>query len=276
MSKKFSVLVWNIEHFKGGITRMNEIAVYLHHYDPDIFVILETENIDVINLAREHLPDYDYFITDGPQLQEILIGQKRGVFEQIIFSQKREFQVGNDRLRPGALITAVKDGDFYNLLFLHMDSGTDASAFGNRFEMFGKIENLINSIRKKSNGNSRMIVAGDLNTMGMCFPTNTKNNFRVQMEDEIDGFTKIVEKYRMILPAKQFDATWKSSSSRKTSNLDHVIVSEDIALNPLGKTPAGKDFFVAVDGWQQSQSPEEELHYLNNISDHCMMYFEVG
>ena len=125
---KFSVLSWNIEHFKGGVVRLKRVAVHIKRHKPDVFALLEIENVNVRTLMEQEFPGYDFALTDGPQVQEILVGWRRTAFEQAVFSQKREFDVGNDRLRPGALLSVKHSGIWYNLLFLHTDSGTDAPA----------------------------------------------------------------------------------------------------------------------------------------------------
>ena len=122
--------------------------------------------------------------TDGPEIQEILVGCKRGVFDQKVFTQKREFKANNPALRPGALLSLQKKDQWYNLLFLHTDSGTDTSAFGNRFEMLTKIQKMSEAITKGM-PTCGVIITGDLNTMGMNFPTPTKSNLRVVATDEI-------------------------------------------------------------------------------------------
>lgn len=56
----FSVLSSNPEHFGGGET--------IKEQDPGIFGILEVENADIRKLMETSFPDYDFFLTDGPQL----------------------------------------------------------------------------------------------------------------------------------------------------------------------------------------------------------------
>ena len=87
--------------------------------------------------------------TDGPEIQEILVGCKRGVFDQKVFTQKREFKANNPALRPGALLSLQKKDQWYNLLFLHTDSGTDASAFETVLKCSRKFKKCQRQLRKE-------------------------------------------------------------------------------------------------------------------------------
>lgn len=271
--KKFSVISWNVEHFREKDGRTTRIAGFMKPLRPDIFAIYETEDVSIMQLMQTHFPDYDYFITDGPELQEILVGCRRGVFDQKVFTQKREFKVNNPALRPGALLSVQKKGKWYNLLFLHTDSGTDASAFGNRFEMLTKIQKMSEAITRGM-PDSGIIITGDLNTMGMSFPTDTKSNRRVNAQDEVSGMGRLLGKMTITLAPKEFDATWISNGLTLTSDLDHVWHNANVTLRKLGKRSDGNEFFVRVSGWQQL-SGQQQREFLDKVSDHCLLYFEV-
>jgi hypothetical protein len=134
----FSVLSWNVEHFGGGETPARQTRVVKHLKDPDIRKLMETS-----------FPDHDFVVTDGPQLREILIGCRRGVIDQKLFEQKREYQEGNDKLRPGALLSVRQGTEWTKLLLLHADSGSDAGALGNRFDHFRKVWSLWKAIARR-------------------------------------------------------------------------------------------------------------------------------
>ena len=102
----FSVLSWNIEHFRGGDARLKKVAAHIAGQDPDVFGLLEIEHADVLTLMQRELPDYDFALTDGPEVQEILAGWRGGKFGQTVCSRGRECNVGNPALRPGALSCA--------------------------------------------------------------------------------------------------------------------------------------------------------------------------
>ena len=270
----FTVLSWNIEHFKDNTNRTKRVADRIKIHNPDIFAILETESLKTLEMMQNHFPTYNFHITDGKQTQEIMVGVRNNVFSQVAFTQKREFDNGNPFLRPGAQLTLKKGNDLYVLLFLHNDSGTDASAFGNRFEMIDRVKNMAKRINK-IDPNGKVIIAGDLNTMGMYFPSQRKNDNRVTMEEEIIGVTKLMNQYNFNWATKQHEETWLSKPGSFTSNLDHVIHSQGVQLKPLGnRTSDGNPFQVKVEGWVGLTKTLQQK-YLDDLSDHCMLFWEV-
>ena len=269
---KFSVLSWNIEHFKGGAARLKKVASHIKKQKPDVFALLEIENVNVRALMEQEFAGYDFALTDGPQVQEILVGWRRAAFEQAVFSQKREFDVGNDRLRPGALLSVKLGGVWYNLLFLHTDSGTDAPAFGNRAEMFGKTWSLKAALDRNLGGDgaARLVVMGDLNTMGLMFPRPAKKFLRVDAPTEIAALAESAEGAGMKLLAKDKPATWKGSAGE--SNLDHAIASASLGFTRFGTGADAPQ--VKVKGWPDLTG-KAQASFLADVSDHASLYLEV-
>lgn len=269
---KFSVLSWNVKHFKGGDARLQQVANHLTMQAPDVFALLEVEKVDVRALMQQTFPDYDFALTDGPEVQEILVGWRRSKFAQAVFSQKREFDVGNDRLRPGALLSVRQDAVWYNLLFLHTDSGTDAPAFGNRAEMFGKAWKLKSALDRNLGGDgaSRLVVMGDLNTMGLMFPRVAKKFLRVDAPTEIAALAEAAKSKGMQLLLKSRDLTWKGSAGE--SNLDHAIASASLDFTRFGDGPDAPQ--VKVTGWPDLTGAAQ-ASYLAEVSDHASLYLEV-
>jgi endonuclease/exonuclease/phosphatase family metal-dependent hydrolase len=269
---KFSVLSWNIEHFKASAARLKKVATHIRKQSPDIFCLLEVESMDVRTLMEKEFAGYDFALTDGPQVQEILVGWRRAKFDQAIFSQKREFDVGNSRLRPGALLSVRQAGVWYNLLFLHTDSGTDAPAFGNRAEMFDKTWSLKSALDKNLGGAgaSRLIVMGDLNTMGLMFPRPAKKFVRVDAPTEIAALGEAAAAAGMALLKKDRPATWKGSAGE--SDLDHAMASASLAFTRFGSAVDAPQ--VKVKGWPDL-SGAEQTRFLADMSDHASMYLEV-
>lgn len=268
----FSVMSWNIEHFRGGDARLKKVAAHILAQQPDVFGLLEIENADVLTLMQRELPDYDFALTDGPEVQEILVGWRRGKFEQTVFSQKRDFNVGNPALRPGALLSVRLQDLWYNMLFLHTDSGTDAPAFGNRAEMFDKTWKLKGALdRKKDQADAaQLLVMGDLNTMGLMYPRAVKKFLRVDAPSEIAALAESAEKAGMRLLTKDQPFTWNGSAGK--SNLDHVLASRALRLRNIGSeaTPAE----VSVKGWPQLGGAQLKT-FLAEISDHASLYAEI-
>ncbi|MBK7661993.1 MAG: endonuclease/exonuclease/phosphatase family protein [Sterolibacteriaceae bacterium] len=268
----FSVLSWNIEHFRGGDARLKKVAAHIAGQNPDVFGLLEIEHADVLTLMQRELPDYDFALTDGPEVQEILVGWRRGKFGQTVFSQKREFNVGNPALRPGALLSVRVADTWYNMLFLHTDSGTDAPAFGNRAEMFGKTWKLKRALDRKMEqaAAAQLLVMGDLNTMGLMYPRPAKKFLRVDAPSEIAALDEAALKSGMRLLPKDQPFTWNGSAGK--SNLDHVLASQALQLRNFGSDAEPAE--IRVTGWPQLSGAQLKS-FLAEISDHASLYAEV-
>jgi len=270
---KFKVLSWNIEKFQGEANRLTKIAQHILADDPDIFGIFEVENVDIINLVRNHFQDYNFHLTQGSSNKEILVGVRKGKFDNTIFTQKREFKIYNPFLRPGALLTINHNNNLYNLLFLHTDSGTEAPDFGNRQKMFEKIWSLKKKLnRMATNGNARLIVLGDLNTMGMSYPTRRISDRKVTEEKEIEILAKISNKWDMELLIKDEKDTF--NNERYKSNLDHIISATSINLETFGNDENGIPIKVNVRGWNQLNGNSRKS-FIRNISDHSSLTINV-
>ena len=271
---RFSLLSWNVEEFEGSAPHLIGVSDHIRGLDPDVFSLFEVQNVNIIDLITNHLPQYDYSLTDGPQNKEILVGVRRGKFEQSIFSQKRQFKVFNPYLRPGALLTLSSAGEFFNILFLHTDSGTEAPDFGNRNAMFEKIWSLKKALEKKSPEatGARLIVLGDLNTMGLQFPTRRKGDIKVSEADEIKALEGFAKRYDMLLLSKEFAHTFNNGTL--ISNLDHILATDNIKFAELGHTEGEEPFYVKVTGWQQLEG-DARREFIETISDHCSLYCEI-
>ena len=269
---KFSILSWNVEAFKGSEAQLTRVAAHIRNVDPDVFGLFEVENINIIALIGKHLPAYDYSLTDGPENKEILVGVRRGKFQQSIFSQKREFKAFNPALRPGALMSVSYEGEFYNILYLHTDSGTEAASFGNRSEMFGKIWSLRRALQKQATGGATKFIAlGDLNTMGLQYPVPKKANTKISEADEITAVETFGKVESMVLLRKEFGKTF--NNGRLTSDLDHILATDNVKFRELGVVD-GQPFYVRVTGWQQLNGSARK-EFIETVSDHCSLYCEV-
>jgi hypothetical protein len=262
----FELLCWNVEHFDGmDPARLARVVKHVKKQKPDVFALLEMEGADVRQLMEDAFPTYDFFITDGAQTQEILVGCRRGVFDQKAFTQKREFKEGNESLRPGALLSVRQGKVWTSMLFLHSDSGVTPGDFGNRAALFERVLGLQRALTARSGGDPRLLVVGDLNTMGMYFPTDRKRDLRISAEAEIAALADAAAAGGMVLLPKDRPATWASSSKKLVSNLDHVIATEAVRV----VAP------VAVRGWQDL-SGEPRQRFLTETSDHCSLAVSVG
>lgn len=275
----FSFLSWNVEHFRQNpdlAARSVRIAAHIRQQDPDVFGLFEVETVDIISLMQSEFPDYTFGITDGPETQEILVGWRNATFDQASFTQKREFNAHNEQLRPGALISLRNGTVYYNLLYLHTDSGPDAAAFGNRFEMFDRVWKLRKALDKKvldSGGTitaAHLVVLGDLNTMGLFYPTNTLANALVRAPREIEVLGIQAAKVGMQLLSKDEPLTYNNGNLK--GNLDHVIADAGLVFLP----PApGVAEAVHVEGWPQLQGSERK-DFIDNVSDHASLIARIA
>ena len=266
----FSFVVWNVEKFNYSPQRTTAVGNLIQNHDPDVFGILEFLAKDAARklVRSEDFQSYDFAFTDSEQGIEILVGWKRGKFAQALYTQRRELQAGNSRLRPGGLLSVLEKGDsvFTNLLFLHTDSGTDALAYKNRQTMFEKVWSMKKALTKlpEQDGQARLVAMGDLNTMGRKGGPNAA--------EEITDLAAQATKAGMKMLQKSHDKTW-SSDGKKMSNLDHVIASDELQFKALqAGTPAIQ---ILVDGWV-NRTGEARLNFVKNISDHSLLYGEVA
>lgn len=264
----FSFAVWNVEKFNYLPQRVTAVGNLIASHDPDVFGILEFLAKDAARqlVRSQDFRAYDFAFTDSEQGIEILVGWKRGKFSQVLYTQRRELQVGNSRLRPGGLLSVLEKGDamFGNLLFLHTDSGTDATAYKNRQAMFGKVWSLKKALAKlQDNGAARLIAMGDLNTMGRKGGPSAV--------EEIADLEQQAAKAGMTLLKKSHEKTW-SSDGKKMSNLDHVLASNDLSFKV--QAPGPQPVQILVDGWV-NRTGEARANFVKNISDHSLLYGAV-
>lgn len=271
------VLAWNVEHFKGTRTRIGKVVDHIKAQGPDIFGILEVKRANVRSLMEDHFPGYDFALTDGRQVQEILIGWRRSKFQAAAFSQKREFKAYNPSLRPGALLSVRRGGKYLNVLFLHTDSGTKASDFGNRHEMFEHIFKLKRKLdRMAPDNDGNLITIGDLNLMGLRYPTGRRRDELVEGDDEISSLSSFARSHGLTLLNKSHDETFNNGRGLR-SDLDHALVSRSLALKVLGNREIrgrATDYHVHVEGWNQL-SGSRRRNFIDNISDHSSIRLEV-
>jgi len=99
----FSFLVWNVENFRGNnATRRQRVADLIGFHNPNVFCIIEFQAKNAArSLIANHFTQYDFGVTDSKRSLELLVGWRRGKFQQLIFTQRREFLAGDIDLRPG-------------------------------------------------------------------------------------------------------------------------------------------------------------------------------
>ena len=265
MAKKFSLVTWNIRHFKLDTTLKDKVVNHLKSMNPDVFAILEVVGADVWNYMFKEFPEHNFFITEGPETQEILVGVQYQF--KCFLTQRDEFKAGLTHLRPGPFVTLQIGDEYYTLLFLHLKSLTNPVGFGLRDSMFDHVVGLKKALDGVAGGRGKanFIAMGDFNTMGLKYPYDSDISTSVELKRIANR-----SRYRKmsILP-KDYDFTWTNGNG-KYSNLDHVLASDHINFTEWD----GKK--VKVRGWNEFPEGSDEFNeFVNRISDHCALYCEI-
>jgi endonuclease/exonuclease/phosphatase family metal-dependent hydrolase len=282
METQFTVLSWNIEHFKiknrgntkeSTLKRKNRIMQKIKDFEPDIFAIYEVEGKEVFDAMMQDFPNHHIHITEGPQTQEILVGVHKDL--NSFFTQKLEFKSGSSYLRPGALLTIKIKEEYYTLLFLHTKSGNDPKGFGLRDDMLHKAIKFRRNLDKKSLNpkGAKYIFLGDLNTMGMNYYKDNDIDYETEMNKNVEYARRY---YDIELLTKTHPYTFYngSKSSYPKSNLDHVFASDHIKFKSF-KGLENPECQVKVDGWVNFDGIDEQDQWIKDFSDHSLLYFEV-
>ncbi len=269
MAKAFSVVSWNCEHWKEDDPRNASRIDYLASQKADVIALYEVEGPEVWRSVMEGLPGYSFFITEGQNTQEILVGV--GPDTTAFLTQKVEFQSRNAFMRPGAFLTVRADGTDYSMLFLHLASMTDARGFGLRTDMIERAFEFKQYLDKVAKGKANFMFLGDLNVMGLDYVYGKDGGSllrdRVDAANELAAVGYRAGKADMRVLSKSADVTWRGDGSMR-SNLDHVVASSQLEFEQI----AGKD--VEVRGWPQLPDSEQE-DWVKEFSDHALLYFEV-
>lgn len=275
MAKAFSVASWNVEHLgdAGPPARIANVIGFLQTQDPDVIAIYEVEGKDVWRQLMAGLPGYSWFITEGTNAQEILLGTSSGVTAFV--TQKVEFNSRDAYMRPGALMSIRHDGHEYTLLFLHLASMDDPRGFGLRQDMVDrafKFKREVVDVIAPAEPN--FIFLGDLNSMGLDYvydqpggPGTALLRDRATADHEIARLSYRAGKAGMRVLTKTHDATWRSQTMQ--SNLDHVVAADHLQFRQFG----GRD--VDVRGWPDLGTEPEQLAWVDGFSDHALLFFEV-
>jgi len=278
MAKAFSVASWNVEHFGDQVTpqRTANIVSFIEQQDADVVAIYEVEGKRVWRELMDGLPGYSWFITEGQNTQEILLGTASGITAFV--TQKVEFSSRDSYMRPGALMSVRHEDEIYTLLFLHVASSTDPRGFGLRQDMVDRAfkfkQETVDVVAAAANDQPNFVFLGDLNAMGLEYPYDQPggpgtpiSRDGVDASHEITRLSYAGSKAGMRLLTKTHDVTWRSKSD--TSNLDHVVAASHLQFKQF----SGKD--VDVRGWPTLATVAEQNAWVDDFSDHGLLYFEV-
>jgi endonuclease/exonuclease/phosphatase family metal-dependent hydrolase len=271
MTKAFSLVSWNVEHFRGKERRTDRIVRFLSDQKADVFALYEVEGKTVFRDLVTRMPGYQFHITEGPQVQEILVGVKRNL--TAFFTQRVTFRSGMQFLRPGAFLTLTIDGEDYSILFLHTKSNTKPIGLGVRDDQFSrafKFKKVLDKAALKDRGaraKANFLFLGDLNTMGMKYPFQ-KN---IEATLELKNLDRNAKKVKMRRLTKTSPATWWNGPGSRyaPADLDHVIAAEHLNFRQF----SGME--IRVKGWPELDTPKKQGDWIKKHSDHGLLYLDV-
>jgi hypothetical protein len=270
MAKAFSVVSWNCEHWKDKDPRNEDRIGFLASMKADVVALYEVEGKEVWRSVMEGMPGYSFFITEGQNTQEILVGI--GPDTTAFLTQKIEFQSRDAFMRPGAFLTVRAGGTDYSMLFLHLASMTDARGFGLRTDMIQRALEFKGYLDKVTGGKANFMFMGDMNVMGLDYVFGKDGGSllhdRVSAEHELAALAYAAGKTDMRVLTKTADFTWHGDGKMR-SNLDHVVASNQIEFEQFG----GRD--IKVRGWPELPESEQG-DWVKKFSDHALLYFEVA
>jgi exonuclease III len=269
MAKAFSVASWNVEHMQTHDPRNPARMAFVAKQKPDVLAIYEVEGKDVWRGVMEAFPKYSFFITEGQNSQEILVGIGPRVTG--FLTQRVEFQGRDSYMRPGAFLT-VKAGDTnYSLLFLHLASMTDARGFGLRADMIDRALRFKAVLDAAAGGQANFMFLGDLNQMGLDFVHGKEagrlQRVRVTADVELSRLRHEAEAIGMRVLPKTRTETWRDLE--RTSDLDWVVAADHLQFRAFA---GGGE--VDVRGWP-ALPKSKQVQWTRDFSDHGLLYFEV-
>lgn len=272
MAKLISFASWNVEHFRGKQDRVERVVSLLKETNPDVFALYEVEGKQVFNNLMSMMSTHSFFITEKTDKanMEILIGVRRSL--NAFVTQRDEFRSKVPTLRPGTLVTLQINGENYGILFLHLKSFPDPRSWGLRDDMFRNVASLKRKLDNspEASPTAKMIVIGDLNTMGLSAPYNNISDLSI--DEEIRFLEKRFERVSLRRLPKTAELSWWNGSDKYApgSPLDHVF--GDINLN-FKKFSGGAE--VKVIGWPELNTETKQKAWIDKFSDHALLYGEV-
>lgn len=273
MAKAFSVVSWNVRHFKGDPSRVDRVISFLKNQSPDLFALYEVTGKEVYRQLGEAFPQYTFQITEGPQTQEILVGVRNTL--TCFLTQKVEFKSATTHMRPGLLATITLDGAKYILLFLHLASSTEPRGMGLRDDMLYRAIKFRKKLDAQAGGRfkSNYIFLGDLNTMGMEYPYGEDI---IATRELHRSDSRARRYYGMRRLKKSCEMTWNagSDSSLKPSNLDHIYAAKHLEFKVFGNEN-NEEVEVDVRGWVNESTIGDQDKWIADYSDHSLLYLEV-
>ncbi len=272
MGRIISFASWNVEHFRGKKDRVDRVVSLLDEVNPDIFAIYEVEGKTVFGKLMEKMSTHSFFITEKTDKanMEILIGFRKTL--NVFITQRDEFRSKVPTLRPGTLATVRKGEEDYCFLFLHLKSFPDPRSWGLRDDMFRNAASLKRTLNKigEDKNHAKLIILGDLNTMGLNAPYNNISDLTT--DQEIEFLEKRFAKVNLKRLSKTAEMSWWNGSEKYApgSRLDHVFADEELNFKTFENGAK-----IKVIGWPELETKAKKLKWINNYSDHALLYGEL-
>ena len=267
MSKAFSIVSWNVKHFKSTQARKDLAISFLAKQDPDVFALYELYGKDVFGEVVKQMPGYSFHITEGKGSQEIFLGVKKSL--DAFITQKLEFASGTTNVCPGLLATIIHEGSLYPMLFMNIDSTPTTPGIGFRYEMMQRAFNYRHKLDKMAwaQGDAKVnyIFLGDFEIMGMYHSFNKDIDPETELKKWDDEECKT---YNMRRLKKSRELTYRSCDGTREGNYDHVYAAEHLKFTKFG------DSEVDVRGWI-TEPEDKQKEWREKYSPHALLYFEV-
>ena len=268
MAKAYSLASWNVEHFRNPDSRVDRVVDFLVNLGPpDVFALYEVEGKEVFDALVSKMPGYTFHITEGPQVQEIMVGVKSSL--TAFFTQKTEFKSGLWALRPGALLTLTIAGEPYPILFLHTKSGVEPLGLGLRDDMLNRALDFKKVLEKTAQGPVHYLFLGDLNTMGMEYKYLRERD--IEADQEILKISRFAAGRGMRLLTKDEPVTWWGGPNTthpalqpRSGRRRRAPAVQEHQWGRRDRARLAKGRFAPAQG-----------EWIKDHSDHGCLYFEV-
>jgi len=267
MQSKLSVLWWKVHHLKNA-SQAARIVSHIKERNPDIFALGGVVGEAAYRLIAKEFPEHNFYMTFGKQAQEMLVGVKRTM--QAFFSQRTEFQSGNEFLRPAALLTISLGELPLNLLFVHVKSFSDPLSLGYRDNFIKRLGRLKATLDNLSGGSSRFVVCGDFNLRGMFYLERSY----IKPEDEFHHIQNELGDIGILFAEPSSLSTWSSKEGRSQATLDYVAATDSTNFANLGNDQG--QIQLRLGGWPEyPRGTFERNEFIEAVSDHASVYFEI-
>lgn len=269
MSSKIKILWWNVHNLQSSEHALKVVS-HIRESDPDIFALGEVVGEGAYRLIAKEFPKHNFYMTFGKQSQEMLVGVRNTM--QVFFSQRTEFQSGNEYLRPAALLTISSGEPPLNVLFVHLKSFTEPLSLGYRSDFIDRLGRLKGTLDRLSGGNSKFVICGDLNLQGMHYLQKRY----IKPDDEFHHVQNELGDVGILFAEPSHLPTWSGDLEGKDqATLDYVAASTSTDL--LNLAGEQNDSQVRLGGWPQYlRGSAERSEFIRSVSDHASLYFEVA